>query len=196
MNKYIATILILFFQFCNFCKSQVDTNVDSVDFYKFYSPSVFLHAPTDKLLNFMGKPDSFSFKKNIACPPKWTKSVDFISLFYKNENLIYLDFDGYSLLHAIEIKKHDYSLYYEKFCFENQTSMEDVIKYFKVPQDRIDTIGFADADPIEYPEWYQIILSDPFFLDFCRDEIILQFDREGFLLRMNFCIFRLPNKKE
>lgn len=188
MKKYF---LFLFFISVFYTSIAQISIIDSIDFYKFHSSTILLHAPTEKLFFFMGSPQSFLLKQNLP----WSHNNEYKSsscnsfLFYKKQNLVYWDYRDTSYLHAIKIKNSDYIIHYENFCFDKNTLIEDVIEYFQIPFERIDTIPGIMAPYKIYKKsvYYLIVFTS---LGICNNEIYLYFNRKGYLVYMHFYMYR------
>jgi len=186
MNK---CFLFVFF-ICAFYTSIAQiSRIDSIDFYKFHSSTIFLHVPTEKLFFFMGSPQSFLLKQDIPCSHNEYKYFSFNSLWYKKKNLIYWDYRDTSYLHAVKIKNSDYRICYESFCFEKNTLIKDVIEYFQIPIERIDTVSgnMVPFKTCKKSVFYLIIFTYP---TICNNEIALYFNRKGYLEDMHFYMYR------
>jgi hypothetical protein len=162
--------------------------MDSLNFNSFYSPFIFIQIPTEKLINFIGKPDIILFKKEVYCSSTTKETVSLMSLYYKKQSLIYWSHNDTARLHNFSLKKCKNQIWHENFCFKRKTKINDVIQYFRVSSDRIDTISsmMVPFKTKRKSKYYKIVLT---VLPFkCQNEITLYFNRKEYLEMMFFNI--------
>jgi hypothetical protein len=145
MKKIAILFFHLIFSF-NFSFSQKRMEIDTFDISILSSYNVILFSSTNKLINFLGKPDKFSLNRIARCIEEEKrnneKDYKYDVITYINPYLNYIvDNDSVRLWSIYFDKKHRLSIEHPLITFDKDLRIEDFIKVFQIKEDRVSLIN-------------------------------------------------------
>ncbi len=185
-NKSLLIIFLINFTLINCLISQNQLEMDSFNVNVLESNSIILYNSLDKLIEYKGHPNSFAIGIKKFCFEKMDKFYELDILFYYNPRISYYVYNDSVQIESIHFdKKNHINIYHPKINFNRNLKMEDFIKIFNIPDDRIYKLNYGFM-PFKIPRGVRYYEIDFMNAGECKGLTSFYFDNKGFLEAIYF----------
>ena len=189
--KKLLIIILLFLQ--NFHLFAQNCKQDCINLALLKGHNLFLHTKTNKLIEFVGSPDSFTldreleflirdFKQN---PAHYNLTIN--SLVY--QNFVYFEKGDSVCIHNVHFhNEHHYSIVYNDVIFNKYLHIKDFFKYFQVEEQNIVLLNKRKFFIEAKDRVYYTLVALPVCGSNYTESIDFYFDKKGFLESIVFYV--------
>ena len=174
----------------NFAFSQKEIAIVAFDISILSSYNVILSSSTDKLINFLGKPNNFSLNRIARCVEDGIrnneKDFKYDAIFYTDLRLAYIiQNDNVSLWSIYFDEKHRLSIEHPLITFDKDLHIENFIKVFQINEDRVALIngGLVPFEASYKDKYYCITFV---CVGTCDELLSFYFNKNGYLRAIYF----------